>query len=155
VINGKELLRPFKSERTRRVAADADTVMNLLADSGSWPHWQPEIRSIEDPASLATGDVVRGEAGLLGFDVHGHSTTTEVGPGVFEEDVVVGIRMRVRYEVRPAEGGSEVTHRLVAQMPAGAAGRVLAFFLRPRLRKLQRDALLGLARSSESGISSL
>jgi hypothetical protein len=54
---------------------------------------------------------------MLGFEVHGHSTATDVGPGFFEEDVVVGVRMRIRYDLAPTADGVVITHRLTAQLP--------------------------------------
>jgi hypothetical protein len=35
---------------------------------------------------------------MLGFEVHGHSTAVEIGASSFEEDVVVGVRLQIRYE---------------------------------------------------------
>jgi hypothetical protein len=116
----------------------------------TWPDWQSEIVSVEDRGPLATGEVARGEADLLGFEVHGHSTATDVSVSRFEEDVVVGVRMRICYEVRPDGWGSVVTHSLVADLPGGVCGSVLAVVLRWRLRRLQRTALAGLARQSEA-----
>jgi hypothetical protein len=66
---------------------------------------------------MAFGDVARGEAEMLGWEVHGHSTATDVGPGCFEEDVVVGVRMRIRYDLAPTADGVVITHRLSAQLP--------------------------------------
>lgn len=97
-----------------------------------------------------SGDVARGEADLLGFEVHGHSTATAVGETRFEEDVIVGIRMRICYEVRPNGPGTLITHNLVADLPGGVCGGILALFLRWRLRRLQRTALEGLASQSEA-----
>jgi hypothetical protein len=117
----------------------------------TWPDWQSEIVSVENRGPLTTiGEVARGEADLLGFQVHGHSTATDVGPARFEEDVVVGVRMRICYEVRPDERGCLVTHSLIADLPGGVCGSVLTLFLRWRLRRLQRTALAGLARQSEA-----
>ena len=102
---------------------------------------------------MASGEVARGEAEMLGFEVHGHSTATDVGPGCFEEDVVVGVRMRIRYDLAPTDDGVVITHRLSAQLPGGPSGRVLSFFLRRRLRHLQRVALDRLAAHSEADCS--
>jgi hypothetical protein len=119
----------------------------------TWPDWQSEIVSIEDRSRLAAGDVARGEADLLGFEVHGHSTATSVSATRFEEDVIVGVRMRICYEVRPDGERTVVTHSLVADLPGGGCGRILAMFLRWRLRRLQRTALDGLALQSEAASS--
>lgn len=116
----------------------------------SWPRWQSEIVSVEQRGPLSAGDVARGEADLLGFEVHGHSSATVVEAARFEEDVIVGVRMKIRYEVHTDVTGTVVSHNLVADLPGGACGRVLSLFLRWRLRRLQRTALEGLVRQSEA-----
>jgi hypothetical protein len=136
--------------RSRATSSAPEVVNSLIIDPMSWPRWQSEIVSVEERGPLATGDVARGEADLLGFQVHGHSTATQVQAERFEEDVIVGVRMRICYEVQAAGGGSVVTHTLVADLPGGACGGVLALFLRWRLRRLQRTALEGLLRQSEA-----
>lgn len=90
---------------------------------------------------------------MLGFHVDGHSTTTGVGSTHYEEDVVVGVRMRVRYEVEPAADGALVTARLFADLPSGLAGRLVSFFLRWRLGHMQRTALKLLVAQSEEADS--
>ena len=90
---------------------------------------------------------------MLGFHVDGHSTTTGVDSTHYEEDVVVGVRMRVRYEVEPATDGALVTARLFADLPGGLAGRLVSFFLRWRLGHMQRTALKRLVAQSEEGDS--
>lgn len=122
--------------------------MRRVLDPATWPSWQPEILSTEGPETLGEGDVVTGRARLLGFTVQGTSTTMSVDEGEFVEDVVVGVRMRILYRVEERDGGSLVTRRLEADMPSGFAGRILALFLRLRLRRMQDrvlDALTGQA----------
>ena len=128
--------------------------MSYLRDASKWPSWQPEIVATEGPSRVAPGDVVKGRARMLGFDVDGRSDAIEVGEGVFEEDVVVGVAMRVRYEVRPDPAGCVVIHRLESRLPSGVSGRLLAFFLRYRLRKMQKKAIERLVTQSESGAGS-
>ena len=103
---------------------------------------------------MTSGDVARGKAHMLGFHVDGHATAVDVGGSYIEQDVIVGIRMGIRYEVKPIEGGAMITHTLNAQMPSGISGRILAVFLRRRLRWLQRTALENLVLQSEAGTSS-
>jgi hypothetical protein len=67
--------------------------------------------------ALAAGDVVRGEADLLGFEVAGLSTATRVEETLFEEDVIVGVRMRIGYRVHADGAGTLVTHSLLADLP--------------------------------------
>jgi hypothetical protein len=143
----------FEIESSHHAFCSPDAVHRLLVEPSSWPQWQPEIRTVDHDGSMTSGDVARGEAEMLGFTVHGHSTATEVGPRFFEEDVIVGVRMRIRYELLPVTDGVVITHRLSAAMPRGPAGRVLSFFLRRRLRHLQRTALERLAAQSEAACS--
>ena len=81
---------------------------------------------------------------MLGFQVEGVSTASVVDEHRFEEDVIVGVRMRVSYEVTPTETGCVVTHHLSATLPGGFLGSLLSLLLRRRLRRLQRVALEGL-----------
>lgn len=128
-----------------------DKMMAYLLDATSWPAWQPEIVSTRGPERVAKGDIVSGHARMLGFHVEGRSIAEQVGTTVFEEDVVVGVAMRVRYEVHEEPGGCRVVHRLESQMPSGLTGRLLSFFLRGRLRRMQKKAVERLVAQSESG----
>lgn len=122
--------------------------MKRVLEPATWPSWQPEIITTNGPEVLTVGDVVTGQAELLGFNVQGTSRTTFADDREFVEDVVVGVRMRVTYRVEEREGGSSVTRRLEAEMPTGFSGRVLSLFLRLRLRRMQErvlDALAGQA----------
>ena len=124
--------------------------MAYLLDATSWPAWQPEIVSTRGPKRVSEGDIVSGHARMLGFHVEGRSVATTVGPDVFEEDVVVGVAMKVRYEVHPHENGCTVVHRLESEMPAGLTGRLLAFFLRGRLKRMQKTVVERLVAQSEA-----
>jgi hypothetical protein len=137
--------RSFHIRHSADIDADPEVVSGLLLDPSTWPQWQPEISQARGPAPMEKGDVARGRAKMLGFAVHGHSEALRVADGVFEEDVIVGVRMVIRYEVRPSPSGVRVTHELTALLPGGVSGRVLSLFLRPRLRALQRGALRHLA----------
>jgi hypothetical protein len=127
--------------------------MDLILDPSSWPRWQPEIVATEGPDRLSATDVVRGRATMLGFNVQGHSTAMEVAPDRFVEDVIVGVRMRVTYATAPSGDGATITHSLVSDLPTGLWGRVLSFFLRSRLRRMQRAALDELVRQAEAASS--
>lgn len=127
--------------------------MDLILDPATWPRWQPEIVATEGPERLASSDVVRGRATMLGFNVQGHSTAIEVAPNTFVEDVIVGVRMRVTYVTAPSGEGATITHNLVSDLPTGLWGRVLSFFLRSRLRRMQRAALDELVRQAEASCS--
>lgn len=127
--------------------------MDLILDPSSWPRWQPEIVATEGPARVASGDVVRGHATMLGFNVQGHSTAVETAPDVFVEDVIVGVRIRVTYATTPSGDGAVITHSLRSDLPTGIWGRVLSLFLRSRLRRMQRAALDELVRQAEASCS--
>ncbi len=139
----------FETVGRQVTSASPDQVMRTLRDATTWSRWQPEIQHAEGSESLAPGDAVVGKASMLGFAVHGRSTIVEVGELSLEEDVIVGVRMRIRFEISDG-GGTTVTHRLSSDMPGGAMGRVLTFFLKRRLVKMQRTALKQLAQVAES-----
>ena len=128
--------------------------MSYLLDSTAWPEWQPEIVATEGPKRVDRGDIVSGHAEMLGFHVQGRSRAVEVEEDVFEEDVVVGVAMRVRYEVHPEGNGCRVVHRLESEMPRGLSGRLLSLFLRGRLRRMQRTAVERLVAQSEAAEAS-
>jgi hypothetical protein len=125
-----------------------DKLMEQILRPSLWPAWQPEILSAEGPESLSPGDVVDGRAQMIGFRVTGRSVITAADADSLDQDVVVGVRMRIRYQVRSVPGGSVLEHRLVADLPRGASGWVLSLFMRPRLRRMQRMMLENLSSSS-------
>lgn len=142
--------RRFFTESRRDVGCAPELVAEKVLVPGTWPEWQSEILTTGGPERVSVGDVVTGRARLLGFEVDGRSTTLEVEDSSYEQDVVVGVRMRVRYEVVPGPRGAVVTHSIASELPAGPLGGVLAFFLRRRLRRMQRDLLEKLAAQLES-----
>ncbi len=102
------------------------------------------------PKRLQAGDTQEGIAQMLGFRVQGKSTVIASTPSAFEEDVIVGVRMRILYEVEtPEDGRTVVRHRLEADLPGGAMGKLLSFFLKRRLNAMQQASLRGLVRQSE------
>jgi hypothetical protein len=137
-------------EVTRAARCEPGTVMDLVRDPKTWPRWQPEIVSTEGPAPLEEGDDVYGHADMLGFRVEGHSKSVGVSDEAYEEDVIVGVRMRIVYEVgRDRSGNTVVTRRLSALLPGGFAGRVLSFFLKRRLTRMQNGVVDALVRQAE------
>ena len=143
--------RSFVIQREEAARCPVDSVMKHLLDATTWPAWQPEIISTEGNTRVVAGDIVKGTARMLGFGVEGWSQATRTEENVFEEDVVVGVRMRVRYEVRPDGDGCRVTHHLESNMPSGLSGRLLSALLRGRLRKMQKTSLERLVAQSEAG----
>ena len=119
--------------------------MAMIADPQTWPKWQPEIRATKGPERLGPGAEVDGVARMLGFDVEGKSRITEIDAAVLEEDVVVGVRMRVRYEVKPQGNGTIVARTVSSRLMGGVLGRGLSFLLRRRLIAMQKRVLANLA----------
>ncbi|MPZ71006.1 MAG: hypothetical protein GEU71_16000 [Actinobacteria bacterium] len=135
----------FETIGKREVAATQAQVLATIRNASTWPVWQPEIETAEGPERLGAGDAVLGTADMLGFVVHGHSTVVAVDESSFDEDVIVGVRMHIRFEVTERDGVTTVTHNLSSVMPRGPMGRLLSFFLRRRLVRMQKTALSQLA----------
>jgi hypothetical protein len=142
--------RTFVTESRREIASPPEVLLNTILAPATWPQWQSEILTAEGRERISNGDVVAGQARLLGFEVDGASTAIEVEDSSYEQDVIVGVRMRVRYEISPSLNGAVVKHSLLSELPAGLSGRVLSFFLTRRLKRMQRDLLEGLAAQTES-----
>ncbi|HEX2195486.1 MAG TPA: SRPBCC family protein [Actinomycetota bacterium] len=135
---------------SRAARCDPAAVMDLVLDPETWPRWQPEIVSTEGPAPLTEDDDVYGHASMLGFRVEGHSKSMNVSGDYYEEDVIVGVRMRVVYEVGRDESGNTVVKRtLSALLPGGIAGRILSIFLKRRLTRMQNGVVEELVRQAE------
>jgi len=130
-----------------------DVVIRHLLDASRWPEWQPEIVSTIGPERVQVGDIVRGHADLLGFGVAGQAAIHEVPDDGLVEDVLVGVRMRVTYQVEERGGECLVRATIVTEAPSGISGRVLAFLLRRRLRRMQVTALDRLTRLAEASSS--
>ncbi len=142
-------LRSYAIEDSRPASCSPTAVMKVLTDPSTWPNWQSEILETDGPSPLARGDEVKGRATLLGFTVDGRSSTMEVTGSRFAEDVIVGVRMRVEYEVRADGGRTTVTRRLTASLPGGFSGRALSFLLKRRLKAMQRGVLEALVAQAE------
>jgi hypothetical protein len=138
---GREPVRAWGTSLTRTVDATPLEVEALVRDGTTWSTWQPEILSSEGSSQLEPGDVVRGEAEMLGFRVAGRADILRSGGGEVAQDVIVGIKMRVTYRFEHHEDGTAVTHTLEADLPRGISGRVLSAFLRYRLKRMQRRLL--------------
>lgn len=140
----------FHIEKSALVRAERERVSELLMRPVTWPSWQPEILLTTGPDRVQVGSVVNGRASMMGFEVDGKNETLEVEEGTVTHEVVVGVGMRVTYEVSEEAGGVRITHRLMSDLPRGPAGRLLSFFLRARLRKMQRNVLENLVAQLEA-----
>ncbi len=129
--------------------ADKQAVMDRVLAPRTWPGWQAEIKSIEGPDRIQDGDQVSGDAELVGFRVQGRSDAHAVDDGLFIEDVIVGVRMVITYEVTRTPTGSRVVRTLEADLPGGFLGGLLTVVLRAKLRKMQKKLLTELAAQAE------
>lgn len=125
--------------------ASARAALEKIRRPSTWPEWQSEILTTEGPEEVRAGDHVTGDASMLGFAVGGRADILTAGDSGLEQDVIVGVRMKVRYDLEPAPGGWNVTHTIVVDLPAGLSGRVLSFFLKRRLRAMQAKLIEKLA----------
>jgi hypothetical protein len=144
----------FEIERSQSARCDPARVMARLRDSGSWPAWRPEIQSVKAPAELSAGDTIEGDARMLGVHVVGRASVPELEDHRLLEDVVVGVRVQMAYEIHAVENGAMITSTLRAQLPGGPVGTFLSLVLRWRLRRMQRLALDRLVSQSEAGSAS-
>lgn len=142
---------PWATSRSRAVPLPTADVARIIRDSSTWPDWQPEIVATEGSTHLEAGDAVIGDAQMLGFKIAGRADILSLDHDVISQDVIVGIRMRVTYELAPGGTGTVVTHRIDADLPRGFSGRILSLFLRVRLRWMQRRLLDDLARIHARG----
>ena len=119
----------------------------------TWPEWQSEILSVAGPSVIEEGDQVSGDARMAGFRVQGRSDAHVVSDEVFIEDVIVGVRMVVTYEIVPGATGTTIARTLEADLPGGPSGWLLSLVLRARLRRMQQKVLKKLAAQAEAGAS--
>ena len=124
--------------------------MALVLAPGTWPEWQSEILRTTGPTTVEEGDQVSGDAKLAGFKVQGRSDAHVVSDRVFIEDVIVGVRMVVTYEVEPTGAGTKITRILEADLPGGPSGWLLSMILRARLPRMQKRVLQQLAAQAEA-----
>ena len=141
--------RIYELVDSRPASCSADQVVKVLTDPSTWPAWQSEIIATQGPARLEESDEVEGRARLLGFEVDGRSKTMRSTPTSFVEDVIVGVRMRVEYDIAETPSGATVTRRLTAFLPGGFSGRVLSFLLKRRLKAMEKGALEALVAYAE------
>lgn len=144
----------FVSVRKFRTNVDPKQIMDVLRRPERRPEWQPEILWMRGPDRLSDGDEQYGRARMLGFEVAGRSRTITVTDYAFEEEALVGVKMRIRYEITQSDGQIEIAHHLSADLPRGFWGRLVSLFLKSRLRAMQGRALRNLAAQAGPGESS-
>lgn len=124
--------------------------MRRVLGPKTWPDWQAEIKTVEGPERIEDGDQVSGDAQLVGFRVQGRSDAHVVDDGLFIEDVIVGVRMVITYELEPTDRGTRVKRTLEADLPGGFVGGLLSIVLRAKLRRMQKELLRKLAAQAEA-----
>ena len=141
----------FTIEDSVESRARPKTVMAILRDPSTWPRWQSEIETTSGPAPLEQGDDVTGYAQMIGFQVEGRSTTLELSDRTIVEHAIVGVGMRIRYRVEATDSGTRIVRTLDATLPGGLLGKPVAWALRWRLRKMQKELLAALADHASVG----
>ena len=142
--------KSYRIEDRLEARCRPEVLLERILTPATWPEWQSEIVRVEGPHRIAPESTVSGDAKLVGFEVQGRSDTTHVDGSTFEEDVIVGVRMIVRYEVTPTSTGAALTRSLDAELPGGPSGWLLSLALRAKLRKMQRRLLEKLVAQAEA-----
>jgi hypothetical protein len=141
----------YRIEDSIEASCGPEPLMRKILGPRTWPDWQSEIVRAEGPDLIEEGDQVTGDARLVGFKVQGRSDAHVVANDLFIEDVIVGVRMIVTYQVRPTPHGAVVTRSIEADLPRGIAGSVLSVLLRAKLRRMQKKLLRDLVAQAEAG----
>lgn len=105
--------RRGSSRQTATIDAPADAVYVLIADPARRVDWLPELAVTSGgDRILETGDRCDGESELFFHRFMGSSEVVDAASGRFlEEELVVGARLRSRWELSPdGPGRTTVTH---------------------------------------------
>ena len=115
----------WAKEYVGRSAARAEQVFAVLADAERWPEWNEGVRSLQMNGPFAAGTtavMVLPDETALPF------TFTWVEQDAGYEDLTevpdAGVRVRVRHELSPVEGGTQITYRCEVDGPDEVAGAV-------------------------------
>jgi hypothetical protein len=139
---------------TTRTQANAspEQVLQVLTDPDAIRIWSPIDFEVEDlvGARLSAGDVTRVTgrmAGVrVGFDVEVHAA----GADGIELSATGPIGIDVRYDLAPADGGSEVTATVGLRRGGGITGRLISKATAALLSAGALDgAARGIARAAE------
>lgn len=141
----------FTIEDTVESRARPEAVMDIVRDPATWPRWQAEIETTSGPSRLEAGDDVTGYARMSGFLVEGRSATLEASGNQLVEHAIVGVGMRITYRVEPTGSGTRIVRTLDATLPGGLLGTPIAWMLRWRLKKMQKDLLAALSDHASVG----
>lgn len=131
--------------------APPEAVMDMVRDPRTWPRWQSEIETTSGPTPVQAGDDVTGYARMAGFLVEGRSATLEASDTHLIEHAIVGVGMRITYRVERTASGSRIIRTLDSMLPGGVLGTPIAWMLRWRLKKMQKDLLAALSDQASVG----
>src|SRR3712207_4805235 len=104
-IAGRTGSPTWSTSSTRVIESETAEVAAMIRDALAWPEWPPESTRSAVPREFDAGDVVQGDAEMLGVKVAGRADITGACRVAMEQDVIVGIRMKVRYEFTEVPGG--------------------------------------------------
>jgi hypothetical protein len=133
---------------TTRTQANAspEQVLEVLTDPDAIRLWSPidfEVEDLNGPR-LSAGDVTRVTGRVAGFSVGFDVEIHAAGADGIELSAQGPIGIDVRYELQPADGGSEVTATIGLRGGGGITGRVIS---KATAALLSAGALDGAARS--------
>lgn len=126
------------------VAAPPSAVYDLIADARRRIEWMPEFEQTDAPERhLQAGDHFEAMSSILLHEFLGRSEVLHAVEGsALEEVVVIGARMRTRWELHEQpDGTTRVVHELVVDFPRGPFSRLERWVLGRRLARMQRQAM--------------
>ena len=126
--------------------ARPEQVLEVLTDPDAIRLWSPidfEVEDLNGPR-LSAGDVTRVTGRVAGFSVGFDVEIHAAGADGIELSAQGPIGIDVRYELEPADGGSEVTATIGLRGGGGITGRVIS---KATAALLSAGALDGAARS--------
>jgi hypothetical protein len=126
--------------------ASPEQVLEVLTDPDAIRLWSPIDFEVEDlnGARLSAGDVTRVTGRVAGFSVGFDVEIHAAGADGIELSAQGPIGIDVRYELKPSDGGSEVTATIGLRGGGGITGRVIS---KATAALLSAGALDGAARS--------
>jgi uncharacterized protein YndB with AHSA1/START domain len=133
---------------TTRTQANAspEQVLEVLTDPDAIRLWSPIDFDVEDLSGprLSAGDVTRVTGRVAGFNVGFDVEIHAAAEGGIELSADGPIGIDVRYDLMPADGGSEVTATIGLRRGGGITGRLIS---QATAALLSAGALDGAARS--------
>ncbi len=134
----------MSARASREIAADPDTVWDVLVDVRAWPSWNPDVRSVSAPGTLAEGVEFRWKTGPGTIT----SAVREIDRprGISWTGRTLGIEAVHVWRLEPVDGG---TLALSEESWAGAVVRLLRGSMRRTLERSLETGLLHLKAEAE------